>query len=152
VRDEFVHAPRKEIYELAAASVIVLDVKPRHTPSPGSYCAAFVTDGVMPRIRFVGNVPVRNRIVKSFAPPAGAAAVTVDVVACTRIAFVVHGMTEACTAAATASPTETPIIHRLIIMESPLATLGLSRTTRLSPSASSAPTFEPTEKAKERCC
>jgi hypothetical protein len=123
VRDEFVHAPRNEIYELAAASVIVLDVYPRHTPSPGSYCAAFVTDGVMPRTRFVGNTPVRNRIVKSFVTAAGTTAVTVDVVAYTRIAFVAHGMTEACTAAATANPHATPIIHRLI-MVSPLATLG----------------------------
>jgi hypothetical protein len=49
-------------------------------------------------------------------------AVTVDVLACHRIAFVVHGMIEACTAAATASPPATAIIHRLI-MASPLATL-----------------------------
>jgi hypothetical protein len=47
----------------------------------------------------------------------------VDVLACHRIAFVVHGITAACTAAATASPPATAIIHRLI-MESPLATLG----------------------------
>jgi hypothetical protein len=129
VLDELVHAPRNEIYELAAASVIVRELYPRHTPSPGSYSAAFVLEGVMPRIRFVGKTPVRNRIVKSFVTATGPAAVTVDVLACHRIAFVVHGMTEACTAAATASPHATPIIHRLI-MASPLATLGLSRTTQ----------------------
>jgi hypothetical protein len=129
VLDEFVHDPRNDTYELAAASVIVLDVYPRHTPSPGSYCAAFVTEGVIPRTRFVGKTPVRNRIVKSFVTTVEPAAVTVDVVACRRIAFVVQGITAACTAAATASPHATPIIHRLI-MESPLARRHLSRTTQ----------------------
>jgi hypothetical protein len=129
VLDEFVHAPRNDTYELAAASVIVLDVYPRHTPSPGSYCAAFVTEGVIPRIRFVGKTPVRNRIVKSLVTATGVTTVTVDVLACHRIAFVVHGITAAEAAAATASPHVTPIAHRLI-MESPLATRHLSRTTQ----------------------
>jgi hypothetical protein len=123
--DEFVHDPRKEMYELAVASVIVRDVNPRHTPSPGSYCAALVTEGVSPRIRFVGKTPVKNRIVKSFVTTAGVTSVTVDVLACHRIAFVVHGITAACTAAATASPHVTPIIHRhRLVMVSPLARLG----------------------------
>jgi hypothetical protein len=109
--------------------VIVRDVKPRHAPSPGSYSAAFVLEGVSPKIRFVGKTPVRNRIVKSFVTATGPAAVTVAVLACHRIAFVVHGMTAADAAAATASPTATAIIHRFI-MVSPLATRHLSRTTR----------------------
>jgi hypothetical protein len=125
VLDEFVHDPRKEIYELAVASVIVLDVKPYHAPSPGSYCAAFVTEGVNPRIRFVGKTPVRNLIVKSLVTATGVTTVTVDVLACHRIAFVVHGITAADAAAPTASPHVTAIIHRhRLIMESPLATLG----------------------------
>jgi hypothetical protein len=105
--------------------VIVRDVKPRHTPSPESYSAKFVTEGVIPRIRFVGKTPVRNRIVKSLVTAAGVTTVTVDVLACNLIALLVHGITAADAAAPTASPPATPIIHRhRLIMESPLATLG----------------------------
>jgi hypothetical protein len=126
VLDEFVHEPRKEIYVLPAASVIVRAEYTRQTPSPGSYCAAFVTEGVRPTVRVAGKVPVRNRIVKSLVTPegvGGTTSVTVDVPACQRIALTVHGMTDACTAAPTASPPTAVIIHRFI-MESPLATLG----------------------------